>query len=306
MGRRNLPAPFVTVIVTNFTYGLGNQLFQYATGYALASLNNTEHVMDIVSGLSVPRESNHIYLFSPESREASFPELLELSNVFSLSPSKLADIRYDEDVLRSLDPKLVIESGMGYEPSLRSNRIANGYLLGYWQSYLYFEDCIDDLRRQFQLRQRPLEQTQRLAETIQQSNSISMHVRRGDYLKPAHASFHGNLTIDYYAAAIDLIAKRTERASVYVFSDDIAWTKTNSKFSIPTIFVDHTSAATAHEDLYLMTLCRHSIVANSTFSWWGAWLSKRDGIRIAPRRWFAIEKLNQTTETLIPKTWERI
>src|SRR6185295_5692005 len=103
-------------------------------------------------------------------------------------------------------------------------------------------------------------------------------------LKPAHSGYHGNLGIHYYAEGIKKILQQSSDASLYIFSDDISWTKENLSFPLPTTFVDHTSAETAHEDLYLMTLCRHSITANSTFSWWGAWLSDREGIRIAPQK----------------------
>jgi len=294
------------VIVTNFTLGLGNQLFQYATGYALARQKKTEHTIDIASGLSATRSQNHIYLFSPESREVRVSELKELSWIFDFPYRALSEIRYDEHILKSLDPSLWIESKFGYSAEFRANPQDTGYLLGYWQAYPYFEDFIHDLRRQLSVSAPLSERTRRIADAIRNSNSIFLHIRRGDYLKPAHARFHGNLDIRYYANGLERILKQSSNAALYVFSDDMEWSKQNIRSSLPTTFVDHTSAATAHEDFHLMTLCRHSIVANSSFSWWAAWLSEQTGIRIAPKKWFAIEKLNRQTHTLIPPSWVRI
>jgi hypothetical protein len=295
------------MIVTNFTLGLGNQLFQYATGYALAKFKGVEHCMDLVSGLSAPRSENHIYLFSPESRESQLSELKQLSWIFNLPQKTLSEIRYEEEILKALDATLLLEGQLGYSTRLHKNHRSSCYLIGYWQAYRYFEDCARDIRRQFRVSTKLSESTKRLENQILNSNSIFLHVRRGDYLKPCHASFHGNLAIDYYAKGLEYIQQRSSNAALYIFSDDIDWTKRNMKFGLPVTYVDHTSAKTAQEDLHLMTCCRHSIVANSTFSWWGAWLSERSGsIRIAPERWFAIEKYNKHSKTLIPPSWIRI
>jgi hypothetical protein len=119
--------------------------------------------------------------------------------------------------------------------------------------------------------------------------------------------FHGTCGLDYYGKAIDYLAARVASPHLFVFSDDPEWAKQNVTAPCPVTVVDHNDASTSHEDLRLMSLCRHHIIANSSFSWWGAWLCQNAGkIIVAPKRWFANEEKNRQTGDLFPDGWVRL
>ena len=129
--------------------------------------------------------------------------------------------------------------------------------------------------------------------------AVSLHVRRGDYVSdPKTKAILGVCSLDYYRAAIAHIAERIESPAFFVFSDDIAWAKANLEIPFPCEYVDHNQGQQSYNDMHLMSLCKHHIIANSSFSWWGAWLNPRkDKIVIAPENWFAN---NEDAKDLIP------
>jgi hypothetical protein len=186
-------------------------------------------------------------------------------------------------------------------------RQCSTYLLGYWQSPRYFEVIEDEIRSEFRFK-RPLSAIgQMIANKITATQSVSLHVRRGDYLASRASSVHGTCTVDYYKRSLDQLSSRVGSLEVFVFSDDIQWAKQNLCFPYSMNFVQHTTMKTADEDMHLMSLCCHNIIANSTFSWWGAWLNTNPGKTvIAPLKWFVDKKLNAMTADLIPSTWERL
>jgi hypothetical protein len=177
---------------------------------------------------------------------------------------------------------------------------------GYWQSEKYFSDIAPVIRSDFTVRVEPEGLNREVASVINGCNAISIHFRRGDYVTDAKiAARHGACTNDYFIKAVELIKARVERPHFFVFSDDPAWVREH--FTIPhtMTLVDHNGPDKAHEDLRLMSLCRHHIIANSSFSWWGAWLNPRpDKIVIAPLRWFNDPTVD--TSDLIPESWLRI
>ena len=141
-----------------------------------------------------------------------------------------------------------------------------------------------------------------LAKQINQVNAVSLHVRRGDYVNnPKTTATHGLCSLDYYQASIRYVAERVQQPHFFIFSDDIDWVQSNLKIDFPCVYVQHNRGAESYNDMRLMSLCRHHIIANSSFSWWGAWLNPRsEKIVIAPRKWFA----NQTdVQDLFPAGW---
>jgi len=144
------------------------------------------------------------------------------------------------------------------------------------------------------------------AERISAVNAVCVHIRRGDYVSnPTTNQFHGNCSLEYYRPAMGIMALKVEDPNYFIFSDDPEWASDSLKGASSMTTVDHNKADRNYEDLRLMSLCKHHIIANSTFSWWGAWLCKYTGkIVIAPRRWFRDELLN--TSDLIPTGWKRI
>jgi hypothetical protein len=142
-----------------------------------------------------------------------------------------------------------------------------------------------------------------LAKKISQSKSVSIHIRRTDYVSnPNTRRFHGICDMDYYYKAVKMIAGKVHSSNFFLFSDDINWVKENFRIKYPTIFVDHIGSDA--EELLLMSLCKHNIIANSSFSWWGAWLNRNlSKIVIAPKKWF---KVNVNERDIVPQEWIRI
>lgn len=166
-------------------------------------------------------------------------------------------------------------------------------LRGYWQSEKYFLQCAELISREFQLREPPRQHVEQWRAHMRSVDSVSVHVRRGDYVSSrAAACFHGSLSLDYYARAIDNMCALVSSPSFFIFTDDVQWCKDqlrNERYE--THHVSGEASTTACEDLALMRSCKHHIIANSSFSWWGAWLARKDRSGphhvIAPRRWFA-------------------
>jgi hypothetical protein len=186
---------------------------------------------------------------------------------------------------RKLDRRLpfgwraIVEERALFEPRLLSFRPrARVYLVGYWQREEYFSGCADTIRRELTLRREPSAQSLSIAQRMRECESAFLHLRRIDY---PH-----RLSADYYAAALSLLFERVRRPALYVFGDDLDWAKRELALPADARYVDHNGDARNYEDLWLMTQCRHAIVANSSFSWWGAWLNGAAGRTvIAPAAW---------------------
>jgi hypothetical protein len=176
------------------------------------------------------------------------------------------------------------------------------YLQGYWQSERYFSHFSRTIRTDFQFQEYNDPSFDELKSRIENENSIFLHIRRGDYLSnPSTLALHGICSLDYYLKAVSIISSNISQPVFYIFSDDLNWANDNLSINFPHHFVEGNSGLYSFRDLHLMTLCRHSIIANSTFSWWGAWLNANpDKIVIAPRRWFANRP--QPTD-LYPPSW---
>ena len=178
-------------------------------------------------------------------------------------------------------------------------------LFGYWQSERYFVDHAAEIRDDFRFRVLPDDRNRALATRIAHTPAVSVHVRRGDYVtNPATKAVHGALPLDYYHAAVDRIRESEPEPHFYVFSDDPDWCSANLDLGGATTVVDH-NRGRGSEDLRLMSLCSHHVIANSSFSWWGAWLNAReDKIVVAPQEWMRDDSFD--TRDLVPEGWIRI
>lgn len=273
-------------IISRLHGGLGNQMFQYAAGRAIALRSGRELALDlryfdgdVPFGFGLPH-------FAACFRPATKRELPPSKNT---NPPGYAIWRG----LR-LRPRLVRETGLGFNPDVASLSEAV-YLHGYWQSEKYFLDCARQIRSELTVASPPVAANARLCERIRMTPAVSLHVRRGDYASnPAITAAHGLCSPDYYARAIRHIADNTdEEPVIYVFSDDPDWAETNLRFAHETMVVRGNTSQTSYEDLRLMSACRHHITANSSFSWWGAWLNpSQDKIVVAPKNWFADPRMN--------------
>ncbi|MBY0476807.1 MAG: alpha-1,2-fucosyltransferase [Chitinophagaceae bacterium] len=291
------------MIITELRGGLGNQMFQYAIGKALAVKNKTflyldkRPLYDIDETLFVKRPFE-LNIFNIEFNAASDSQL----SIF------FPDGHLGWRLLRKLfRTKVQKENGFNYDgQSIRTNS-RHIYLQGYWQSEKYFESISDVIRRDFTFMAKVNPETKKIAQEISEGNSVSIHVRRGDYVTSASAN-HGFIGLTYYKDAFRITAERAKDAKYYIFSDDSAWVKQHLLGYIDSAtMVVHNSGEDSWQDMYLMSLCKHNIIANSSFSWWGAWLNKNvDKLVIAPNKWFANEEMNLQTGDLIPNSWIRI
>lgn len=291
------------MIVVKLQGGLGNQMFQYAAGKCLAEKRHTQVKVDGTFLKADPKGAytkRHFELdiFEAEIRVAAEPELAPfyrtvhhrlLRNLQNKMPFLFRHRYYDERQI-------------AFDPSF-FDLPKDAYLDGYFQSELYFRDIAGIIRREFTFKGPMPAACEAWLQKINASNSVSVHIRRGDYVSnPADTTFHGTCPPAYYEAALAHIAASQKNTELFVFSDDLDWCKKNLLFRQPTHFVS-TGLGANHWDMLLMSTCRHQVIANSSFSWWGAWLNHKPGkIVVAPKAWFGAAHMNQND--IIPADWK--
>jgi hypothetical protein len=198
----------------------------------------------------------------------------------------------------------VIEPGFSYWSQF-FDLSQDCYLHGYWQSELYFKSFERIIREDFTFREPLDERNSILAAEIHRTSSVSLHVRRGDYISDNKTSnIMGVCSLKYYQDAIKYISQKIDNPVFYIFSDDIEWVKRELIISFPCVYIDFNQQSVSYKDMQLMSLCKCNIIANSSFSWWGAWLNiNPEKIVIAPNSWFC----NGTNDQdLIPYNWLRL
>jgi hypothetical protein len=284
-------------------------MFQYAAARCLSLRHNTELKLDLSWLNATPPSSTlrryELCQFTISAGIASNQEISDL--VGCLNPVRKN--RFMQLFFKRNSPekstRVIQENQFHFSPDIlyASNNV---YLDGYWQSEKYFIEIADTIRQEFVLKLKPDEQNALLVEAIDKVNAVSVHVRRGDYVSNSLVSaIHGTCSSEYFNTAMRLIVQQIHDPHFFVFSDDIQWCQSNINTSYPLTFVDYNGPDNAHEDLRLMSLCRHHVIANSSFSWWGAWLSTGpDKLVIAPDRWFNDPSIN--TGDLIPSDWQRL
>jgi|SRR3989338_363061 len=295
------------MIVTKLIGGLGNQIFQYAAGRRAAFINNTQLKLDITGyekqeGIT-PRE----YMLHDFNIQENFASIAEIEKFKKIPRSFIG--KYLSKVIKWITPfhrqSYIKERHFHFDPEILKIK-ENTYLEGYWASEKYFADIEDIIRSEFTFKKKPNEENKKMIDKIQNCNSVAIHIRRGDYISDAKTrEHHGSCGPDYYHQAISIIAKKISNPHFFLFSDDPDWVKANLKLTYPSFYINFNTGNKSYEDLRLISLCKHNIIANSSFGWWGAWLNKNpDKIVIAPRKWFQDDSIN--TEDLISKSWIRI
>lgn len=297
------------MIIVKLVGGLANQMFPYATARRLAHRWNAELKLDV-------------RLFAPEvQRRLQFPRHYALG-AFNIS----GQIATDDEIagfaaVRKRSRFAAIKDFIGLPP--RPERVYykerhfhfdprvlklpdNVYLDGNWVCEKYFADIEDILRKEFTFKEEPAGRNRELLREVSGVDSVSIHIRRGDYAAIKKIQdVHGVCEIGYYQECVRMIAGRIRAPHFYIFSDEPEWAKQNLRIGYPSVYVDHNSPEQGHEDLRIMSNCRHNIVANSGFSWWAAWLNPNPGkIIFAPRRWVRTTKYD--TRDLVPGGWIRV
>jgi hypothetical protein len=296
----------VKVVVTRLIGGLGNQMFQYAAGRALALHCGAALKLDLSGFATYPKRRYELGDFPICATPVSEADRA------GLGLRSRAQAGWGRRVLRLLGIDVEPETSPIYrEPHFHFDTQVRKlsppvYLEGYWQSERYFADCADLLRRELTPAAPPEPENAALAARIDAVTAVSLHVRRGDYVnEPDIGRYHGTCSDGYYQSAVDYIAGKAGDIHLFIFSDDQEWVRDNLRFALPSTLVAVNPPDRGFRDMQLMARCRHHIVANSSFSWWGAWLnSAPDKIVIAPRKWFRVEE-NDTSD-LIPESWIRL
>lgn len=289
------------MIIGKILGGLGNQMFQYAATRSLAASKGVSYCLDIMqfSGYRLHQGFQINTIFDCNSRLASREEISSVLGWQSssgvrrfLSRSALSGFRSSSWIS---EPYFNFWDGFFDVPS-------NCYLDGYWQTEKYFKTVQNLIRKDFNFCLPMNQQNTVMANKIKNSMSISLHVRRGDYVANQNVNkIHGICSVDYYKTAIAQMASQIENPMFYVFSDDIDWVKKNINIGHPHDFIEHNKGTESYNDMRLMSMCHHHIIANSTFSWWGAWLNpSQEKLVIAPKKWFA---QRDNSSDLIPDSW---
>jgi len=278
-------------------------MFQYAMGKHIALKNNTKLLLDTrlfqYHGMHNGFELDRVFI-----KSLNLASKKQLRDLLGWRHSRVGMKIITSKGFKFLGGKnFFIEDGLTFNKAVEFLP-SDCYLSGYWQSENYFKDIKEIIRKDFKFRQKLTDQNLMIAKQILSSNSVSLHIRRGDYITNAD-SVHSNCTVDYYTRAMDYFDSKLSNPIYFIFSDDIEWVKKNLKIRNEHKFINHNKGLNSHNDMHLMSLCRHNIIANSSFSWWGAWLnSNREKIVVAPEKWFKYDELS--ARDIIPSSWVTI
>lgn len=302
---REYDAENAGVIVVRLKGGLGNQMFQYAFGRAIASrfgqklYLDIDHFNEVRPGETVRKFELDTYKIRAQlGLPAFWPEIVKAN-------------RKKKTVFRRLLAGMfpveeIVEEPFGRQVSLESYSRKSVYLDGYWQNENLFlairQELIDDFT--IELPKQILESE--LFGEIKNKQSVAVHVRRGDYVTDEKTNkVHGVCSIEYFQNAISYLKGVVGEAIFCIFSDDIEWCRKNFEGEGEYRFVDFGEFDEPHIDLKLMSLCKHNVISNSSFSWWAGWLNENaEKVVVAPKTWFLDASLSQ--DYIVPASWVRL
>jgi hypothetical protein len=284
----------------NLKGGLGNQLFQYALGRHLSLKLNTKLALDTSSF-----ESDPLRTFRLNSFKVCAEVIPVRKN--SLETKILKGLRSSRNPFNKLfqSKYSIRENDFPFDANIL-NTPDNYFLDGYWQSEKYFKAIEETIRSDLTLVNELPPALKTIESQIQSNTSVSIHVRRGDYANnPVTTAFHGLYSAQWYINATKKIKSYITDPHFFIFSDDYEWVKNNLILDDPCTYIQPSTDGKEAYDLYLMSQCKHNIIANSSFSWWAAWLNQNQNKKvIAPARWFVGG--HSDTRDLIPDNWIRM
>jgi len=282
------------MIVLKLKGGLGNQLFQYAAAKQISLHYNVPLKLDL--SFFDTDSSKHTYRMYELDKFKINVDIATKSEALYFNERLISILRLNKISEHNYWCKRNFIKWMNF-----------GYVRGYWQSEKYFQDIKDIIVHEFVFKNQLDSSFDNIKEQIYGTNSVSIHFRRGDYVSNAKINkHHGTTSLDYYHKAIKHISQDLNNICLFVFSDDIEWVKLNFKTNYPVVYIEK-SDNTNHSDFQLMSLCKHNIIANSTYSWWAAWLNRNPDKKIvAPVKWFEDRKRQKKINEKIPATWTTI
>lgn len=288
------------MVIVKLIGGLGNQMFQYAMARRVAYVNNVPLKLDVrgfqtEQGIT-PRQYE-LDVFNIKAEIAAPEEI-----------GQLLDLKSKKNKLNQLFIpyyKQIRVAERHFQFDSRMLQLAGDvYLEGFWQSEKYFSDIENVIRNDLTIKNEPDDENKKIIQSISQTNSVSVHFRRGDYITdPTTNQYHGVCSLEYYQTACGDLKKKLKDIHLFIFSDDPDWVRDNFQPGAEHTFISH-NLNKNFEDLRLMSLCKHHIIANSSFSWWGTWLGKKPGqIVYAPKKW---RNVKCNTKDLLPDYWNII
>ena len=313
--------------------GLGGQMFIYAIGRKLAQMYNTELKMDLrlvldekslianFSSKQVTFRKYELDIFNIKKNIATEDELIAIEKEYKEYPYTdnknikriLSRLRRYFNIYLIKKKSIIRENKIGgITTEINIHKFPdNIYLDGYWNHYKYFNDIEGKLRKEFTFKNVLPEELKPIKILIAQNNSVSINVRRGDYVTAKHAyNIIGYLPLEYYQDAAKYISTKVKNPVFFIFSDDIGWCKENIKLKQKHYFIENDYGDQKYEyDIRLISLCKHNVISNSGFAWWGAWLnSNPDKVVITPEKWFKNQTLQQAHEKdyFVPTKWIKI
>ncbi len=280
------------MIITKLAGGLGNQIFQYAIGRSQTERLGVQLKLDTEHHVKDTKREYGLKYFNITAPIATSKEVSDLTHngffdrlMYNILGKKNMALCFEHDYKKFHPDALTISD--------------NTYLAGFWQKEKYFKNIRGILLKEFTLKDPLPAERDELVKEIQTKNSVSIHIRRGDYILPKYQKIFYQCTPEYFYSAIKYMQEKVENPHFFIFSNDIEWAK-NLDLPIETTFVD---PALAHHDLALISMCKHNIIANSSFSWWGAWLNQNpEKIVVAPKQWF----IEESPVDVVPENWIRI
>lgn len=292
-------------VIARIIGGLGNQMFQYAMAKSLAIRNSTDLYLDtrliknyrLHSGFELDR------VFDLNVRIATDEDLY---GFLGWKSKRIVEKLLGKNAFRAFRGKnYYIEEGISYNARFW-NLPPTCFVAGNWQSEKYFHDYENIIRKDFVFSTSLQGSNRTIADKIDTSNSVSVHIRRGDYYHNAATNrIHGTCPLEYYHKAISRLNETLFKPVFFIFSDDIEWVKNNIKFSSCHHYINNNIGLDSWIDMHLISLCKHHIIANSSFSWWGAWLCDHsDKIVVAPNIWF--KEPSYDSKDIVPENWIKL
>ena len=297
------------IVISNISAGFGNQLFQYATGLAIAMKNKSKYKLDL--SFYEKEENKKMFKLNYLNLKYDVAKLSEYSNYKNQEgiPSIYFRILRRIGIYNKFNKKSHLIDTFGFNPSKKILKVTSPcYIEGHCTKIDYFKKIRPQLLEVFSLKGSFSKQASKILDKIKDSNSVSIHIRRGDYLE---IDFFKIISLEYYLEAINVILKKIEDPEFFVFSDDIEWVKTNLKVSKKIHFVNidgdsDNDGMIDIEEFFLMKNCKYNIIANSSFSWWASYLNDYEKkITIAPKKWYNNKSYQSSLEKhpIFPKDW---
>lgn len=293
------------MVISHIIGGLGNQMFQYAVGRSFSLERNIPLYLDTQDFAEYTLHNGYELdrIFAIKTRLATDNDLRKVLSWRAFSPFR-RQLLFKKQLRKLRGSRMIVDTQFSSWKQI-TEVPDTAYLMGNWQTEKYFNEIQDVIRSDFSFKQPCIGRNVKLTNLIDNSTAVSLHVRRGDIAaNPASLAFHGLCSLDYYQRAIEHVTDRVANPTFFIFSDDIPWARENLQLKHSCHYVENNKGIESYNDMRLMSLCQHHIIANSSFSWWGAWLnSNPNKIVVSPKVWTVADF---DTSDIVPDAWIKL